>query len=79
MKEQTTKEHLIVFLQDLLISCNTTFADLKSFIKKFKTKPVEPSYLAYNIIWFTNCSWLEQIWAYKQIDTYLDKGKVSYK
>ena len=30
----------------------------------------KPSLLAYNIDWFTHCSWREQIVAFKQLDIY---------
>jgi len=33
-------------------------------------KKVEPSLLAVNVDWFTNCSWIEQLLAFKQIDQY---------
>jgi hypothetical protein len=34
-----------------------------------KPQPV-PSLLAYNVDWFTYCSWREQIVAFKQLDIY---------
>jgi hypothetical protein len=34
-------------------------------------KKVTPSFLTLNIDWFTNCSWLDQLLAFKQIDRYL--------
>jgi len=33
-------------------------------------KKITPSLLALNIDWFTNCSWLSQLIAFKQIDAY---------
>jgi len=35
-----------------------------------RRKKVNPSYLAVNMDWFTNCSWIEQLIAFKQIDRY---------
>jgi hypothetical protein len=37
-------------------------------INKPKT---ETSLLAYNVNWFTNCSWLEQLYCFKQLDGYI--------
>jgi hypothetical protein len=34
-----------------------------------KPKP-QPSLLTYNVDWFTNCTWIEQIIAFKQLDIY---------
>lgn len=37
-------------------------------------KPMpEPSLLALNIDWFTNCNWREQLIAFKQIDIYCSR------
>lgn len=30
----------------------------------------EPSLLALNVDWFTNCNWIEQLIAFKQMDIY---------
>jgi hypothetical protein len=35
-----------------------------------KRKKYKVSLLAHNIDWFTNCSWTEQLIAFKQIDRY---------
>jgi hypothetical protein len=63
-----TSDYLKLFMCDLLYSLCNAFDDC---FKKHK----EPSYLAYNVAWFTNCSWLEQLQAFKQLDNYLDYGK----
>lgn len=39
-------------------------------IEKYNNKDTSPSLLAHNIVWFTNCGWVEQITAFKQIDIY---------
>ena len=39
------------------------------FIKLFKKKE-KPSLLAYNIVWFTNCSWVDKLISFKHIDRY---------
>lgn len=36
----------------------------------FNKKVKNPSLLAYNIVWFTNCSWLQQIIAFDQLFLY---------
>ena len=33
-------------------------------------KKVSPSLVALNIDWFTNCGWVDQLLAFKQIDHY---------
>lgn len=37
-------------------------------ISKPKT---EPSLLAHNVNWFTNCSWVDQLYCFDQIDHYI--------
>ena len=39
--------------------------DNKLFIK---AKKAQPSLLSLNTVWFTNCSWVEQMQAFKQLD-----------
>ena len=49
------------------------FADAVSYFMQFgRPKPV-PSLLALNIDWFTNCSWVDQLLAFKQIDEFYYK------
>jgi len=36
----------------------------------FRYKKTQPSLLALNVSWFTNCGWIEQLTAFKQIDIY---------
>lgn len=57
---------LLYLVLELVEACER----LNPFKKKF-----EPSLLAYNVVWFTNCSWLEQLYCFKELDQYLDKGK----
>lgn len=45
--------------------------DNKIFIKEKRNKP---SLLALNVEWFTNCSWTEQLIAFKQMDLYTCKA-----
>jgi hypothetical protein len=67
VKTNSCKEAIIIILQDTLYG-------IIDWLKSYKRKK-NPSLLAYNIDWFTNCTWLEQIQAYKQIYLYLDYGK----
>lgn len=57
------KTSLQVLFQDAILY----FIESPIFIRRKKT---EPSLLAINIDWFTNCSWVEQLIAFKQIDEY---------
>lgn len=41
------------------------------FRKKLK---VQPSLLAINVNWFTNCSWRDQLVAFKQLELYSAKN-----
>jgi len=40
-------------------------------LKKIKQPKHPPSLLAYNVTWFTACTWVDQLIAFKQIDNYL--------
>lgn len=55
-------------LMDLILDIVEGVKDLKQLIKR-NTKPI-PSLIAHNIHWFTNCSWCDQLIAFKQIDRY---------
>lgn len=35
-----------------------------------RQKKIQPSLLAYNVDWFTNCNWRDQLLAFKQMDIY---------
>jgi len=70
MKPTSNTEAIIIMFQDIILALIDT-------IKHYKRQQ-QPSLLAYNIDWFTNCSWLEQIYSFKQLDKYLDDGKGSY-
>jgi hypothetical protein len=35
------------------------------------SRNVKPTLLAYNVDWFTNCSWVEQLESFKQLDHYI--------
>ena len=37
-----------------------------------RKKKLEPSLIAINIDWFTNCNWREQLSSFKQMDLYYD-------
>jgi hypothetical protein len=57
-----------MLIADLMLE---TAEQLQALISKLKREPKPtPSLLAYNIDWFTNCTWLEQLISFKQIDTY---------
>lgn len=48
-----------------------TFELIENFWRYITRKPEpKPSLLALNLNWFTNCNWLEQLIAFKQIDSY---------
>ncbi len=55
-------------LIDLILDLMEGIEGLKQFITN-KSK-LTPSLIAYNINWFTNCSWCEQLIAFKQIDRF---------
>lgn len=38
-----------------------------------RRKHIEPSLIAHNMNWFTNCTWIDQLIAFKQIDYYTVK------
>lgn len=56
------KHHLCILIEALILA----IVEFPYFRKK-----VDPSLLALNIDWFTNCSWVDQLLAFKQIDYYL--------
>ena len=70
MTPNNNKEEIVIIFQDFILSIVDTY-------KHYKHKP-KPSLLAYNIDWFTNCTWVEQLYSFKQINEYLDHGKGSY-
>ena len=49
-------EHMLVYILDT--------------IEQYNNKDKQPTLLAYNIAWFTDCSWLSQINAFRQVDLY---------
>jgi len=55
------KDYLLLFIECVY----HLFNDNRPFKKK-----IEPSLLAENISWFNNCSWIEQLIAFKQISRY---------
>ena len=72
MKTDSVVVFFVILLQDALISCVDSLAYMfQSFSQNKRT----PSYLAYNVVWFTNCSWIGQLQAFKQLERYLDYGK----
>jgi hypothetical protein len=44
-----------------------------NYIEKRKYRHESPSLLAHNMVWFTNCSWLEQTTSFKQLSGYYSK------
>lgn len=38
-----------------------------------RRKYIEPSLIAHNMNWFTNCSWVDRLIAFKQVDHYTVK------
>lgn len=69
MRPKKAKDWIVVLFQDM------GFAVEGILCRKKKTTP---SYLAHNIAWFTNCSWLEQISAFDQLSEWLYQGKGQY-
>jgi len=59
----TTKQATLIIIEKIILAFTEDFPFRRR--KKFK-----PSYLAVNMDWFTNCSWIEQLIAFKQIDRY---------
>jgi hypothetical protein len=59
-----------VFMYQELVFLGIQMVEQLKFRKKH-----QPSYLAYNVVWFTNCTWLEQLQAFDQLVSYLDHGK----
>lgn len=70
MRATTIREALTLMVQESIYGIVECF-------KRFK-KQQTPSLLAYNVAWFTTCSWLEQLHAFDQIDNWLDTGKGNY-
>jgi len=66
-------DYLIKLFQDIVFSADELFKRF-SFIKN---KPT-PTLVAYNVIWFTDCSWLERIQAYGQLRRWLDYSTRDY-
>ncbi len=58
-------KHVLI---DLMLDFIESIKDLKQYIVR-GTKPV-PTLIAYNVFWFTNCSWCDQLIAFKQIDRF---------
>jgi CRISPR/Cas system type I-B associated protein Csh2 (Cas7 group RAMP superfamily) len=56
-------------MKDYLLAIVESLYHLINDYLPFKKKP-KPSLLAMNIVWFTHCSWLEQLIAFKQISRY---------
>ena len=53
---------------DTMFEAVQQFKQLHCLVTR-KSKP-EPSLLALNVDWFTNCNWRDQLIAFKQIDIY---------
>ena len=75
MKATTLTEALTIMLQDSVFGIFGSLRDayMRLFVKQ------TPSYLAYNVVWFTNCTWIEQLYAFDQFDMYLDNKNDSYE
>lgn len=65
-KSMTIKEGMLRFVESIILYFTVDFP----FRKR---KKIEPSLLALNIDWFTNCTWTEQLIAFKQISHYTVK------
>lgn len=72
MKVDTVTDCIVAMIQDSFFGIADALADV---YKRLFSAKATPSLLAYNVHWFTNCSWIEQLWAFQQIDMYLDQGK----
>lgn len=70
MRAVTVREAVIDMFQETLYG-------IAAWMKSFKRQPT-PSLLAYNVVWFTTCTWIEQIYAFDQLDGWIDTGKGSY-
>jgi len=71
---KTVSDCIIEMLQDSFFGLYDALSDA---YKRLFCKNPTPSLLAYNVSWFTNCGWIEQLQAFQQIDMYLDRGKCS--
>lgn len=65
-KDMTIKEGINVLIESVILYFTEDFP----FRRR---KNIEPSLIAYNIDWFSNCTWIDQLIAFKQIDQYTVK------
>jgi len=61
-------KHIDKLFADMIIGTVEWFQALYRYVTR-QPKP-EPSLLALNVDWFTNCNWRDQLIAFKQIDIY---------
>lgn len=61
-------KYIYELLAEIAFGTIVWFQNLYRFIA-CRPEP-QPSLLALNVDWFTNCSWLHQLIAFKQIDIY---------
>jgi len=59
----TTKQGIQIIVEKIILAFTEDF-----FLRR--PKKVKPTYLAMNMYWFTNCSWMQQLIAFKQLDRY---------
>jgi hypothetical protein len=59
----TTKQGIQIIVERIILSFTEDFPFRKR--KKYNV-----SLLAHNVDWFTNCSWMQQLIAFKQLDRY---------
>lgn len=67
-----TKYYLNLLIQDLVNGTISLIDDIKNVIK-----PPKPSRLAHSIVRFTNSTWVEDLFYYKNLDQYTFKGKAA--
>jgi hypothetical protein len=73
MKTKNISEYFVSLLQESFFA----FIEGLKRLNFFKRK-VSSSLLCYNIAWFTNCTWIEQLIAFDKISYYLDNKLSDY-
>lgn len=73
MKVVNITEAITVMFQDSFFGIVDAIVDAWNRLFRRQTNL---SLLACNVVWFTNCTWVEQLYAFQQIDKYLYQGKV---
>jgi hypothetical protein len=73
MKTNSLSDYFVSLFQESFFA----FVDGLKRLNFFKRK-VTPSLLCYNIDWFTNCGWVEQLIAFDRISYYFDNKLTNY-